>query len=136
MSEGTRGEAGEKWDVGEKSGASLSSRDEVVGLEGLRRDAVWLAGGKGANLGELLAAGFPVPPGFCVTTEALFEALPLPNDLAEAILAAYRELGAPPVAIRSSATAEDLPDASFAGQQAMSLNVRGEEEVLEAVLRC
>jgi pyruvate,water dikinase len=66
----------------------------------------------------------------------LFEDLSLPDDLAEEILAAYRALGAPPVAVRSSATTEDLPGASFAGQQATSLNVRGEDGMLGAVRRC
>ena len=65
----------------------------------------------------------------------LFEDL-LPDDLAEAVLAAYRSLGAPPVAVRSSATTEDLPGASFAGQQATSLNVHGGDELLGAVRRC
>lgn len=67
---------------------------------------------------------------------ALFEGLTLPDDLAGAILAAYRALGAPPVAVRSSATAEDLPGASFAGQQATSLNVRDPDALLGAVRRC
>ncbi len=66
----------------------------------------------------------------------LFEDLPQPDGLAEAILAAYRTLGAPSAAVRSSATTEDLPGASFAGQQATSLNVRGEDELLNAVRRC
>ncbi len=151
-----------------------SPQDQVVSLETLHRDAVECGGGKGANLGELIAAGLPVPPGFCATTAAyrrtvvkaglagaieqalrdfrtddpasaevasaritpLFEDLRLPDDLAKEILAAYRALGAPPVAVRSSATTEDLPGASFAGQQATSLNVRGGEEVLDAVRRC
>jgi pyruvate,water dikinase len=151
-----------------------SPQDQVVSLETLRRDAVECGGGKGANLGELIAAGLPVPPGFCVTTAAyrravveaglagaieqalrafrtndpasaevasaritpLLEDLPLPDDLAKEILAAYRALGAPPVAVRSSATTEDLSGASFAGQQATSLNVRGEDELLDAVRRC
>ncbi|WP_115787716.1 phosphoenolpyruvate synthase [Arthrobacter silvisoli] len=66
----------------------------------------------------------------------------LPNDLALDITEAYRELAhradqsEPAVAVRSSATAEDLPDASFAGQQETFLNVRGEAAVLEACLRC
>src|ERR671921_491591 len=67
---------------------------------------------------------------------ALFEDLPLPDDLTQEILAAYRALGAPPVAVRSSATTEDLPGASFAGQQATLLNVRREDELLDAVRRC
>ena len=61
----------------------------------------------------------------------------LPQDLREAIVAAYRELGEPSdVAVRSSATAEDLPDASFAGQQETYLNVRGEAALLDACKRC
>ncbi|MCP9881943.1 phosphoenolpyruvate synthase [Cyanobium sp. Alchichica 3B3-8F6] len=65
----------------------------------------------------------------------------LPADLAEAILAAYRELatpdgGFPAVAVRSSATAEDLPNASFAGQQETYLNIEGEAALLDACRRC
>jgi len=66
----------------------------------------------------------------------------LPRDVAEAVLAEYAALSrrldvaAPPVAVRSSATAEDLPDASFAGQQESFLNVQGEAALLEAVPRC
>lgn len=65
----------------------------------------------------------------------------LPKELAESIIAAYRELGkmggAPAdVAVRSSATAEDLPDASFAGQQDTFLNVQGESALLESCRRC
>ena len=67
---------------------------------------------------------------------ALFEDLPLPDDLAEAILTAYRALGEPLAVVRSSATAEDLPGASFAGQQATSLNVRGPDALLGAVRHC
>src|SRR5918998_5281789 len=147
---------------------------EVVPLETLRRDDLERGGGKGANLGELISTGLPVPPGFCVTTAAyrrtvaeaglvgaiddalrdvraedpgsaeaasariaaLFEDLPLPKDLAEEVLAAYRALGSPPVAVRSSATAEDLSGASFAGQQATSLNVRDPDALLGAVRHC
>ncbi|WP_259738012.1 phosphoenolpyruvate synthase [Synechococcus sp. CS-205] len=60
----------------------------------------------------------------------------LPSELADAVAEAYVELGAGPVAVRSSATAEDLPDASFAGQQETYLNVRGEEDLLAACRRC
>jgi pyruvate,water dikinase len=49
---------------------------------------------------------------------------------------AYQQLGSPPVAVRSSATTEDLPDASFAGQQETFLNVAGIDQLLEAVRRC
>ncbi len=71
--------------------------------------------------------------------QALLNA-PLPDDLREAILSAYRQLCPPrtqlDVAVRSSATAEDLPDASFAGQQESYLNVRGEQTLLDTCRRC
>ncbi|HVY63355.1 MAG TPA: phosphoenolpyruvate synthase [Gammaproteobacteria bacterium] len=60
----------------------------------------------------------------------------LPAAVADAILAAYRALGSPAVAVRSSATAEDLPEASFAGQQETFLNVRGEHALLDACRAC
>jgi pyruvate,water dikinase len=60
----------------------------------------------------------------------------LPAALSEAIVRAYRELGRGAVAVRSSATAEDLPEASFAGQLDSFLNVRGERALLEACRRC
>jgi pyruvate,water dikinase len=122
---------------------------DVAGLD--------VVGGKAANLGALIGAGFPVPPGFCVTTaayrrvadpellatlepdrarEALL-ATQIPDDLAAEIRAAYERLGPNvPVAVRSSATAEDLPFASFAGQQDTFLNVIGAADVLDAVRRC
>ncbi|MEV6238897.1 PEP/pyruvate-binding domain-containing protein [Lentzea sp. NPDC051838] len=114
-------------------------------------------GGKAANLGELTRAGLPVPQGFCVTTDAyraVAEAdelaattpenarrtlveTPVPQAIRDAIVAEYRKLGENvPVAVRSSATAEDLPFASFAGQQDTFLNVVGEGEVVDAVRRC
>jgi len=60
----------------------------------------------------------------------------LPEALAREILEAYRALGSGAVAVRSSATAEDLPDASFAGQQDTVLNVRGEAALLAACQHC
>ncbi|MCB2072734.1 MAG: phosphoenolpyruvate synthase [Novosphingobium sp.] len=66
----------------------------------------------------------------------------IPDDLADEICAAYEKLASrlgacdPAVAVRSSATAEDLPDASFAGQQETFLNVRGTRALLDACLRC
>ena len=68
----------------------------------------------------------------------LFAGASIPNELASAILEAYASLpGAnPPVAVRSSATAEDLPEASFAGQQETYLNIRGADGVLAAVKDC
>ena len=60
----------------------------------------------------------------------------MPAGLRREILRAYADLGAGPVAVRSSATAEDLEDASFAGQQETYLNVRGNDALLAAVVRC
>jgi len=72
---------------------------------------------------------------------ALMLDTPLPTEVNEAILDGYRRLcqrlgRKPEVAVRSSATAEDLPDASFAGQQDTILNVRGETHLIEACHRC
>jgi pyruvate, water dikinase len=72
---------------------------------------------------------------------ALMLDTPLPQNVNDAILGAYRQLcqrlgRTPEVAVRSSATAEDLPDASFAGQQDTILNVRGEDQLIEACHRC
>lgn len=67
----------------------------------------------------------------------LILAAPLPPDLAAEIVEAYRQLGSGVfVAVRSSATAEDLPGASFAGQQESFLQIRGDAELLDAVRRC
>lgn len=67
---------------------------------------------------------------------AAFDALVIPPALSDAILARWNAHGAPPVAVRSSATAEDLPDASFAGQQETVLGVRAAPALLDAVRRC
>ncbi|MFI6737498.1 PEP/pyruvate-binding domain-containing protein [Nonomuraea sp. NPDC050451] len=147
----------------------------VLALDDERAD-LDRAGGKGASLARLAAAGLPVPPGFHVTTaayrrfvaehglqerivelaaaaspdrpetcdaaaekiSALFTEQPMPAEVAEAVAAAYGALGedGPAVAVRSSATAEDLPEMSFAGQQETYLNIRGTPEVLDAVKRC
>ncbi len=147
--------------------------DEIRWLDGLSAADVAVAGGKGANLGELTRAGFAVPEGFVVTTAAyddfvasnslddtiagvvagvigsgsaepaetgvaaLFATAPVPAAVAEGIREAYARLGEDvPVAVRSSATAEDLAEASFAGQQDTYLNVVGEEALLAAVRDC
>jgi len=70
--------------------------------------------------------------------QSLFAQGTIPRNLADVIRQWYGELGAdnPAVAVRSSATAEDLPEMSFAGQQETFLNVRGDEHVLAAVKRC
>ncbi|RSN25914.1 pyruvate, water dikinase [Amycolatopsis sp. WAC 04169] len=90
----------------------------------------------------MISAGFPVPEGFCITTAAYRRILPdvaapLPARLETGIVEAYERLSrGGPVAVRSSSTAEDLPDASFAGQYDTFLDVRGADEVLAAVRRC
>ncbi len=106
----------------------------VVPLRNL--DLTWLAqaGGKAAQLGVLFAGGLPVPEGFAVTTAAFRRGLD--DIVAAAILAASDALGPGPVAVRSSATAEDLPQASFAGQQDTFLNVSAPDALLDAVRRC
>jgi pyruvate,water dikinase len=138
----------------------------VISLEKVRRADILLVGGKGANLGELIYRRFPVPNGFVVTTagydqfveynhlnfiisEALtkqpkdgskireaFEKGSIPSDLKNAIELAYHSLGQGPVAVRSSATAEDLQESAFAGQQDTFLNIIGIDNVLISVKRC
>ncbi|TSC95915.1 MAG: Phosphoenolpyruvate synthase, partial [Candidatus Berkelbacteria bacterium Licking1014_2] len=131
-------------------------------------------GGKGANLGELIKAGLPVPNGFVVTAKAYFDFLKqaglaakiktlvanlnpednkklnqisqtiqtailsgkMPDLIAKEVMAAYEKLGQGEVAVRSSATAEDLPEASFAGQQATFLNINGQNGVVRALQKC
>jgi pyruvate,water dikinase len=158
--------------------APLSSEEAVRGFERLDRGEVDYAGGKGANLGELTAAGLPVPPGFVVgapsyaafcdvtglreriserlsglnvedvkaleqaaeDVRAAIEATPIPDWLATAIRDSYLALvgedADAPVAVRSSATAEDTESASFAGMNETLLGVRGADAVLDAVRRC
>jgi rifampicin phosphotransferase len=149
----------------------------IAWFDEIRKDDIALAGGKGANLGELSHAGLPVPAGFVLTTtaydafveanaiqdaivgralvsraedpagfeqvaeqiSALFSGSKVPQAMADEIRAAYKQLsedGQRPVAVRSSATAEDLPEMSFAGQQETYLNVRGEQALVEAIKNC
>ena len=157
------------------------SKAIILWFEQLRKEDVPIVGGKNANLGEMLSAGIPVPPGFAVTAYAYKKFLeetglsekiaqtlketivkgepqeyeeaskkiqkliiesPMPKYIEEKIREAYRELNRRlglenvRVAVRSSATAEDLPDASFAGQQETYLNVIGEDEVVKKVKEC
>ncbi|RKU05454.1 hypothetical protein C6503_27275 [Candidatus Poribacteria bacterium] len=106
-------------------------------------------GGKGLNLGKLTRAGFRVPQGFCVTTDAYrlsvqglseqnvdaVKGLVLAPELITEIQAAREKLQTATVAVRSSATAEDLEEASFAGQQDTFLNVNP-DELLDALKAC
>jgi pyruvate,water dikinase len=90
-----------------------------------------------AAIGDYLAGRTPVEHAG-KQIRAAFLAGTVPAAVGEAILNAYRALGAgePAVAVRSSATAEDLPEASFAGQQETFLNVRGEAALLDACRAC
>jgi pyruvate, water dikinase len=151
----------------------------VVWFKEVDHGDIGTVGGKGANLGEMTKAGFPVPNGFIVTAQAYFhfieeaklkdkihEALykldvndnkdlekaakkvqdlivksEFPKDISDQIIEAYFKLDKgllhhSLVAVRSSATAEDLPGASFAGQQSTFLNVHGESNVIEKVKEC
>ena len=135
------------------------------------------AGGKGANMGEMVAAQLPVPPGFvvlrdsylasmraagvsdelnaahrqamlaagdpgrfdemCAAMKALVLKAGMGSDVRTAILDAYRAMGTDSfVAVRSSATGEDGADASFAGMNETFTNVRGEEDLIDAVQHC
>ncbi len=146
----------------------------LIRLDELSPLDIALAGGKATNLASLLQAGFPVPTGFVLSSEAYrafikatgleskvrevvrqaaemstteleeaagelaqaFVTAEMPETIAEALREAYAALGEGPVAVRSTATSEDLPEASFAGQQATYLNVLGEEDLFSAVTLC
>jgi phosphohistidine swiveling domain-containing protein len=135
-----------------------------------------MVGGKGTSLAWMANAGFSVPRGFYLTTEAyrsfvaennmqprimevlesvdvsnpetfeeasraitkMFIGASIPDDIATSVIQAYSALPgpSPAVAVRSSATAEDLPEASFAGQQETYLNLNGSTAVLEATRKC
>jgi len=169
----------------------------IVWFDEVDKNDVSLVGGKGANLGEMTQAGFPIPFGFILTSNAYFEFLnhnhlmpkiktflshvnidnpvelhqasihirklfedgEIPQNLVKKIIYFYdhlylkeekkpltlrhlafykiKHLYQPPlVAVRSSATAEDLPDASFAGQQETYLNIKGEVHLLHTIKKC
>jgi phosphohistidine swiveling domain-containing protein len=97
----------------------------VVPLDAVDAADAARVGGKAANLGELKKAGFKVPDGFVVIGEP-------PEDLSDAL----RAFGGGQLAVRSSAVAEDLADASFAGQYETFLNVQGLEQLRKAIGDC
>lgn len=105
---------------------------DIVALSAINDGMIDLVGGKAVGLAALIKAGENVPDGFCLTTNA-FRRGELPR---RAVLEAYRHLGGEPVAVRSSASAEDLPDASFAGQHETVLDVSGDEELITAIRTC
>jgi pyruvate,water dikinase len=106
---------------------------DLLTFDQIAPDDSALVGGKALSLASLAAAGLPVPPGFCLTTVA--QRHRLDPDLVAAVARAYAELGGP-VAVRSSATAEDGAVTSFAGQQETVLGVTGLDRLLEAIERC
>ncbi|MEW6035928.1 MAG: phosphoenolpyruvate synthase [Candidatus Micrarchaeota archaeon] len=151
----------------------------VMWFKELSRKSLAEAGGKGANLGEMLGNGFPIPNGFVVTAGSYYKHLDannlrepvkrildaldvsdndalmkaseqikemiikgsMPVDVQNDVLSSYKQLCEMAgrqvyVAVRSSATAEDLPTASFAGQQSTYLNIIGPEDVVKAVKEC
>ncbi|MCI0704422.1 MAG: hypothetical protein L0241_25480 [Planctomycetia bacterium] len=99
-----------------------------------------LVGGKGFSLGKTANAGLPVPAGFVVTVHAYrrLAGRGIRSDVgfARAIHKAYESIGSGLVAVRSSATAEDAADTSFAGQQETILGVKGNEPLIDAIERC
>ncbi|RKS79661.1 pyruvate,water dikinase [Actinomadura pelletieri DSM 43383] len=140
--------------------ASATATREIVVLGAGDPPPAELLGGKAIRLDELLRAGLPVPPAFCLTTD-LFErflketgldtriagtapaelrekiiATDVPASIATALLDAYADLGRPRVAVRSSATAEDSESHSFAGQHDTVLDVAGDAALLDAVKVC
>ena len=170
--------------------------ENIAWFKELSRTSILVAGGKGAQLGEMYNINLPVPPGFVVTanaykkflktseleepiykildnldvedTDALQKAAEsiqdiiikseMPRDIRSDIMEAYDNLNVdidvykmaskaaldiikagrdlPYVAVRSSATAEDMPQASFAGQMATFLNIKGNEDIVKTVQKC
>ena len=173
-----------------KKGGVIPDSGFVRWFSELNKDSIAVAGGKGANLGEMYNFKIPVPPGFVVTAQAydffiekaglknkikemldeinyedtkqldeitkkvrrLIVDSDFPGEMRKEIVGAYEDLAgdkdAPVyellkripehifVAVRSSATAEDLEDASFAGQQDSFLNIKGTENLIEAIKKC
>lgn len=171
----------------------MNQKRYIAWLSELKKTDGQLAGGKGANLGEMYNSGFPVPPAFVVTTDSYREFIDstglrdkinnilskisdiedtkiltekakeirelvvsteLPEDIKKEIIEAYdhfnvdlSEIKQSPdalaimktarepifVSVRSSATAEDLSDASFAGQQDSFINVKGNKDLIQHV---
>src|SRR3989338_3196359 len=177
--------------MGKEGDKTNYSSEFIKWFSELNKNSGNVAGGKGANLGEIYNLKIPVPPGFVVTAQAydyfieksgirekmsalledidyektekldettkkireLISNSKMPKDLEDEIIESYETLSTERaegeadeiigqtseqayVAVRSSATAEDLPDASFAGQQETFLNVRGKEELIEKIKKC
>lgn len=165
--------------VAQRDVPAASKPGVVRWLRDLSRTDTPSVGGKGANLGELVRAGFPAPPAFVISVEGynqfreqsgiggeldlrlqavkvddagalqrvshelrdLIEGASIPHDIVDEVIGAYEELtvkasGGALVAVRSSATAEDTAQFSFAGMFESFLNVRDREELLKRVKSC
>ena len=156
----------------------MTSLPLVVKFKDIDKEDLSLVGGKGANLGEMTKAGFPVPDGFAVTVPAydlflsendisskiydilavtdvndpaqlesaskkiqkIINSSKFPESVFKEVNIAYRKLSGrfshALVAVRSSATAEDRPGTSFAGQQTSLLNIKGEANLQIAIREC
>ena len=150
----------------------------ILEFNEINKESISEAGGKGANLGEMTQAGFPVPPGFVIPSagyklfisenqfakkikdilettnvkhprelqnasekiRGILHSGKIPDEIKFETVKRYNKMGSwvksAVVAVRSSATAEDLPGASFAGQQETYLNVQGDANLLESVRDC
>lgn len=136
----------------------MSSSDKslekwILPLSNVSKSYVNEVGSKVGNLGELLCEGYPVPEGFVlkvgafdrflawnnlgehITPEKLLDA-PIPPDMERELLNSYKQLGGSSLAVRSSGIAEDLSDASFAGQYETVLGVQGLGAMMDAIKRC
>jgi len=124
----------------------------VSRLEAIEDREIGRFGAKAVNLARMIRAGMPVPPGFCISAGAYRQHVgsaeiatriraaivegPMCDSLAEEIRGAYRSIGGGAVAVRSSATTEDLPGHSFAGLHDSFLDVADEAGCVERVKRC
>src|SRR4030043_458687 len=156
----------------------MSAQPLILEFKEINKEDSSIVGGKGANLGEMVNSGFPVPQGFAITIYAydiflkennllksIYDILKITDvndpqqlrtastkirsllmkgkiskDIFSEVAKSYKKLSGTfsnaLVAVRSSATAEDMPGASFAGQQITYLNVKGESTLIEAVRKC
>ncbi len=155
-----------------------SAHPLVLPLSKIRKDDTAVVGGKGANLGEMISSGFPVPNGFALTVHAydmfllenrisseiysllkglnvsdsdrltdvaikiqkIIKTKPIPREIIMETISLYKKMSGfikySLVAVRTSATAEDMPKTSFAGMGETILNVKGEANLFEAIKRC
>src|SRR5574337_275521 len=123
--------------------SDMTGRFRIIDLQDVREGDLTRVGRKALHLGMMMRAGFTVPRGFVIPTDACEQAIrssgkqiELDEQLQAAIVAAYRAGGFARVAVRSSATLEDLGYASFAGIYTTCVNVASEVELIQAVVEC